>query len=80
MPLVEWVGGLILPEECQGQNHRRKFMVLLLHRIAASLVLPLYESNMAKTSFTLVGSEANSPAPLLRPSPATGHDAEKFDV
>ena len=40
MPLVEGVGGLILPEDCQDQNHKRKFMVLLLHRIAASLVLP----------------------------------------
>jgi len=41
MPLVEGVGGSILPEDCQAQNQKRKFMVLLLHRIAASLVLPL---------------------------------------
>src|SRR5215475_15441983 len=42
MPLVEGVGGPILPEDCQDQNHKRKFTVVLLHRIAASLVLPLY--------------------------------------
>jgi hypothetical protein len=35
---------------------------------------------MAKTSFTLVGNSADSPAPLLRPSPTTGHDAEMLDV
>jgi hypothetical protein len=35
---------------------------------------------MATTSLTSVGSEADSPAPLLRPSPATGHDAEKLEV
>jgi hypothetical protein len=40
MPRVEGVGGLILPEDCQDQNHKRKFLVLLWHRIAASLVLP----------------------------------------
>jgi hypothetical protein len=32
------------------------------------------------TSFTSAGSEADSPEPLLRPSPATDHDAEKLDV
>jgi hypothetical protein len=35
---------------------------------------------MAKTSFTSVGSEADSPEPFLRPSPATGHDAEMLEV
>jgi hypothetical protein len=35
---------------------------------------------MAKTSFTSVGSSADAPQPLLRPSPATGHDAEKLEV
>jgi hypothetical protein len=35
---------------------------------------------MAKTSFTSVGSSANSPEPLLRPSPATDHEAEILDV
>jgi hypothetical protein len=37
-------------------------------------------THMARTSFTSVGSEADSPAPLLRPSPATDHDAETLDV
>jgi hypothetical protein len=36
--------------------------------------------NMARTSLTSVGSEADSPVPLLRPSPATGHAAEILDV
>jgi hypothetical protein len=40
MPLVEVVGGPILPEDCQDQNQKRKFVALLLHRIAASLFLP----------------------------------------
>jgi hypothetical protein len=41
MPLVEAVGEPILPGNCQDQNHKRKFVSLLLHRIAASLFLPL---------------------------------------
>jgi hypothetical protein len=32
------------------------------------------------TPFTLVGNSADSPEPLLRPSPTTGHDAEILDV
>jgi hypothetical protein len=35
---------------------------------------------MAKASFTPVGNSADSPEPLLRPSPATGHAAEILDV
>ena len=41
MPSSEAVGGPILPGNCQDQNHKRKFGSLLLHRIAASLFLPL---------------------------------------
>ena len=37
-------------------------------------------AHMAKTSFTSVGSLADSPEPPLRPSPATGHAAEILDV
>jgi hypothetical protein len=37
-------------------------------------------TNMANTSFTSVGHSADSPQPLLRPSPATGHHAEMLDV
>ena len=37
-------------------------------------------TNMARTSFTSVGSEADSPELLLRPSPATGHADEILDV
>jgi probable HAF family extracellular repeat protein len=37
-------------------------------------------TNMATTPFTLVGNSADSPAPPLRPSPATGHAAEMLDV
>ena len=37
-------------------------------------------ANMAKTSLTSVGSDADSPELFLRPSPATGHDAEMLDV
>jgi hypothetical protein len=39
-----------------------------------------YLTNMATTSFSLVGNSADSPEPLLRPSPATGHDAEMLEV
>jgi hypothetical protein len=35
---------------------------------------------MARTSFTSVGSEADSPESLLKPSPAMGHAAEILDV
>jgi hypothetical protein len=37
-------------------------------------------ANMAKTSFTSVGNSADSPEPLLRPSPTKGHAAEILDV
>jgi hypothetical protein len=35
---------------------------------------------MATTSFTPVGNTADSPEPILRPSPATGYHAEILDV
>jgi hypothetical protein len=35
---------------------------------------------MATTSFTPVGNSAELPEPILRPSPATGHDAEILSV
>jgi hypothetical protein len=41
MPLVGAVGEPILPGNCQDQNQKRKFVSLLLHRIAGSLFLPL---------------------------------------
>jgi hypothetical protein len=37
-------------------------------------------THMARTSFTSVGSEADSPEPPLRPLPVTGHAAEIPDV
>jgi hypothetical protein len=37
-------------------------------------------TNRVRTSFTSVGSQADSPAPIRRPSPATGHEAEILDV
>jgi hypothetical protein len=36
--------------------------------------------NRVKTSFTSVGSSADSPKPILSPSPATDHDAEMLEV
>jgi hypothetical protein len=38
------------------------------------------QTNMATTSLTLVGNSADSPEPIRRPPPATGHDAEILDV
>ena len=35
---------------------------------------------MAKTSFMLVGNEADSPEPFLRPLPATGDEAKILGV
>jgi hypothetical protein len=35
---------------------------------------------MVTTSLTLVGNSADSPEPILRPSPTTGHDAEILDL
>jgi hypothetical protein len=37
-------------------------------------------TNMVTTSLALMGICPDSPAPLLRPSPATGHDAAMCDV
>jgi hypothetical protein len=39
---------------------------------------PIFHS--ASTSWTSVGSDAGSPEPIRRPSPATGHKAEILDV
>ncbi len=36
--------------------------------------------NRVTTSFTHVGDSAGSPESILRPSPATGHDAEILEV
>jgi hypothetical protein len=44
MPLIEAVGKLILAGNCQDENQKRKFMVRLWHRIAASLFFPLRHS------------------------------------
>ena len=48
----------------------------------AWLTTPLRSSlvSMATTAFTLVGHDADLPEPILRPSPATGHDAAMLDV
>jgi hypothetical protein len=40
----------------------------------------VFITNMARTSFTSVGSSADSPEPPLAPSPAMGHAAEILDV
>jgi hypothetical protein len=37
-------------------------------------------TNRVTTSFTLVGNSADSPEPLLRPSPATGHDVDMLEI
>jgi hypothetical protein len=37
-------------------------------------------TNRVKASFTRVGNSADSPAPFLKPSPATDHEAEILDV
>jgi hypothetical protein len=39
-----------------------------------------HATHMAMTSWTSVGSDAGSPEPIRRPSPATGHEAEILDV
>jgi NAD(P)-dependent dehydrogenase (short-subunit alcohol dehydrogenase family) len=62
MPLVEVVRGPILPEDCQDQNQKRKFVALLWHRIAASLVLALNgpgrAADVASTVLFLASEEA----------------------
>jgi hypothetical protein len=37
-------------------------------------------TNRVTTAFTPVGNSADSPERVLRPSPATGHDAEMLEV
>jgi hypothetical protein len=47
--------------------------------ILGARVMP-YVASMATISLTPVGHGADVPQPLLRPSPATGHEAEISDV
>jgi hypothetical protein len=42
--------------------------------------MPITKSDDEPTPFTPVGNCADSPAPLLRPSPATADEAEKLAV
>jgi hypothetical protein len=46
---------------------------------AARAILVLTKNDEDPTSFTSVGSSADSPEPPLRPSPAMGHAAEILD-
>ena len=52
------------------------------HRQGRSFPLgaTLSPAHMARTSFTPVGNSADSPQPILRPSPVTGLDPHIFDV
>jgi hypothetical protein len=47
---------------------------------AARVLLDVPWAHMARTSFTSVGSSADSPEPPLRPLPVTGDAAEILDV
>jgi hypothetical protein len=47
---------------------------------AASEIMVLTKNDGEPTSFTLVGNSADSPVPLLRPSPATDDHVEILDV
>jgi hypothetical protein len=47
---------------------------------AAREIMVLTKNDGEPTSLTLVGHSTDSPEPLLRLSPATGHDAEMLDV
>jgi hypothetical protein len=53
-----------------------------LHRPGASASSPprVTKSDDEPTSFTPVGNSADSPQPILRPSPVTGLDPNIFDV
>jgi len=37
-------------------------------------------TNRVTTSLTLLGNSADSPKPILRPWPTTGHDAEIVEI
>ena len=52
------------------------FLVECARGLEPVLHMTLHSTHMPPTSFTLVGNSGDSPAPLLRPSPATGHVAE----
>jgi hypothetical protein len=49
-------------------------------RACLSSARQIRSPDMAMTSFALVGNSADSPESILRPSPATDHDAEKLEV
>jgi hypothetical protein len=55
-----------------------RWMKLSLPAGRIGWVSPRYVGSWAL--LTLVGNSADSPEPLLRPSPATGHDADMLDV
>jgi hypothetical protein len=46
----------------------------------AVVVNPRAMTHVAKTSSTPVGNGTDSPEPILRPSPVTGHNAEILEV
>jgi hypothetical protein len=52
----------------------------LVTPLGAGAAVTLRATNMARTSLTSVGSEADLPEPLLRLSPATGPDADMLEV
>jgi hypothetical protein len=57
-------------------NVRSSWDIISRHTVIAPTPLQLTKSADDPTSFTPVGNSADSPELILRPSPATGHDAE----
>jgi len=63
---------------CLGVTH--PLMTLEINRCDISNRINFREAHMAKASFTPLGNCADSPEPLLEPSPAMVHDPEIRDA
>jgi hypothetical protein len=65
-----------------GEFHQRNVLDLWLSNVVCKTTVPrVFElTNRVTASFTPVGNCPDSPELLLRPSPATGHDAEMRGV
>jgi hypothetical protein len=57
-------------------NDTHKNLLLYITKCLAAVSV----TRMAKASFTPVGNSADSPQPILRPSPVTGLDPNIVDV
>ena len=64
----------------RGRFHHYPFHPCSGRKAYVAYLTEAVTSHMARIALTAVGSDAGSPAPIRRPSPATGHEADMLDV